>query len=85
MAKEHWAELGDGRRTRLFRATVLNRVLEHYGLSVQAWAGRGYVLRDPKGGGAVVADLGALWIEAERLHGSALDPLAPDLLAALER
>ena len=84
MAKEHWAELGDGPRTRLFRATVLNRILGHYGLSVQAWAGR-YVLRDRKGAAAVVGDLGALWIEAERLHGSALDPLAPDLLAALER
>lgn len=85
MAKEHWAELGEGRRARIFRAAVLNRVLRHFGFEVQAWAGAGYVLRDRKGGTAVVGDLGALWVEAERLLGSPLDPLAPDLVAALER
>lgn len=85
MSKEHWAELGDGRRARIFRAAVLNRVLGQFGLSVQSWAGSTYVLRDRKGGTAVVGDLGALWVEAERLHGRPLDPLGPDLLAALER
>jgi len=84
MAKEHWAEQGDDRRARVFRATALNRVLAHFGLSVQAWAGGTYVLRDRKGGTAVVGDLGALWVEAERLVGRPLDPLAPDLVAALE-
>ncbi len=84
MAKEHWAEQGDDRRARVFRATALNRVLDHFGLSVQAWAGGTYVLRDRKGGTAVVGDLGALWVEAERLVGRPLDPLAPDLVAALE-
>ena len=83
MSKEHWAELGDGRRARVFRAAVLNRVLEHFGLSAQAWAGSQYVLRDRKGGTAVVSDLGALWVEAERLHGARLDPLDPALLEAL--
>jgi hypothetical protein len=85
MSKDHWAELGDGRRARVLRAAVLGRVLEHYGLSVQAWAGSAYVLRDRKGGSAVVSDLGALWVEAERLNGGPLDPLAPDLVASLER
>jgi hypothetical protein len=85
MAKEHWAERGEGRRDRVFRAAVLNRVLAHFGLAVQAWAGAGYVLRDRKGGTAVVGDLGSLWVEAERLHGAPLDPLAPGLVAALER
>ncbi len=84
MAKEHWAEQGDDRRARVFRATALNRVLDHFGLSVQAWAGSTYVLRDRKGGTAVVGDLGAVWVEAERLLGRPLDPLAPDLVAALE-
>ena len=41
------------------------------------------MLRDRKGGTAVVSDLGAVWIEAERLHGAPLDPLDPGLLAAL--
>ncbi len=85
MAKEHWAEQGGGVRARVFRAAALNRVLDHFGLSVQAWAGGTYVLRDRKGGQAVVGDLGALWQEAERLHGAPLDPLAADLIAALER
>lgn len=85
MAKEHWAEEGGGARARAFRASTLNRVLEHYGLSVHAWAAGAYVLRDPKGGTAVVSDLGALWVEAERLSGAPLDPLDPALVSALER
>jgi hypothetical protein len=85
MSKEHWAEAGDGARARAFRAKALNRVLEHHGLSVHAWAAGAYVLRDRKGGTAVVSDLGALWIEAERLSGAVLDPLDPALVAALER
>ena len=82
MSKEHWAELGDGRRARIFRAALLDRVLSHFGLSVAAWAGS-YVVRDAKGGTAVVSDLGALWVEAERLAGCRLDPLEPALVAAL--
>ena len=84
MAKEHWAE-GGGPRARAFRASALNRVLGHYGLSVHAWAAGAYVLRDRKGGAAVVSDLGALWVEAGRLTGAPLDPLDPALVAELER
>jgi hypothetical protein len=84
MAKEHWAEAGDGVRGRVFRAAALNRVLDHFGLSVASWAGGSYVVRDRKGGTAVVGDLGALWMEAERLVGRPLDPLDPTLIAALE-
>ena len=83
MAKEHWAESGEGARGRALRAMALNRVLGHYGLEVAAWQGGSYVLRDRKGGTAVVPDLGAVWIEAERLHGAPLDPLDPGLVAAL--
>ena len=83
IAKEHWAELGDGRRARVFRAAVLNRVLGHFGLSVDAWAGGQYVVCDRKGAAAVVGDLGALWVEAERLAGRPLDPLDPALVEAL--
>lgn len=84
MAKEHWAESG-GKRAQVLRVETLNRVLEHYGLSAHAWAAGAYVLRDRKGGTAVVADLGALWVEAERLAGAPLDPLDPALVEALER
>jgi hypothetical protein len=84
MAKEHWAQAGDGARSRVFRAATLGPMLEHFGLSVTVWSGGTYVLRDRKGGTAVVSDLGSLWREAERLAGAPLDPLDPGLLAVLE-
>ena len=62
---------------------LLNRVLDHFGLRLDDWSGRVYVLRDRKGRSAVVANLGALWVEAERLVGAPLDPLDPGLVRAL--
>jgi hypothetical protein len=62
---------------------LLNRVLAFYGLRLDDWSGRVWVLRDRKGRSAVVADLGSLWLEAERLAGRKLDPLDPELVAAL--
>jgi hypothetical protein len=47
------------------------------------WRGRVWTLRDAKGRSAVVADLGSLWGEAERLAGRPLDPLDPDLQRSL--
>jgi len=79
---EHWAEDG-GRRARVFRVTLANRVLGHFGLRLDDWGGRLYVLRDRKGRSVVVANLGVLWVEAERLAGRPLDPLDSDLVAAL--
>ena len=84
MAKEHWAQAGDGARGRVFRAAALVPVLEHFGLSVSVWSGGSYVVQNRKGGMAVVSDLGALWVEAERLVGAPLDPLDPVLLTSLE-
>ncbi len=83
MLNEHWAEEGSGRRARAFRVVLLNRVLSHYGLALSDWAGSVYTLRDAKGRTAVVTDVGSLWSEAEKLAGRPLDPLDPDLLAAL--
>jgi len=83
MVKEHWATQGDDRRTQLLRARTLNRVLDHYGLHAQAWGAGTLVVRDRKGGTAVVDDLTALWVAAERLVGRPLDPLDPALLEAL--
>jgi hypothetical protein len=80
---EHWAEQEGGRRARVFRGRLLNRVLGVYGLRLDDWSGRMWVLRDGKGRTAVVANLGVLWAEAERLAGRPLDPLDPALLAAL--
>ena len=81
----HWAEQDGGRRTRVFRAALLDRVLGHFGLSLQDWAGTVYILRDRKGASAVVQDIGAVWSEAERLLARPLDPLDPALIAELSR
>ncbi|HEY1367532.1 MAG TPA: hypothetical protein VGF23_10475 [Gaiellaceae bacterium] len=83
LLNEHWAEQEGGRRGRVFRVRLLNRVLGHFGLRLDDWSGRVYVLRDRKGRSVVVSDLGVLWVEAERLAGWPLDPLDPELVAAL--
>ena len=85
---EHWseqdsAEQGGGRRARIFRVKLANRVLDHFGLRLDDWGGRVYVLRDRKGRSRVVDNLGMLWVEAERLSGRKLDPLDPGLVHAL--
>jgi hypothetical protein len=79
----HWAERESGRRERVFRVRLLNRVLAHYGLALGDWSSRVYVLRDRKGKAVVVGDLGGLWTAAEVLAGRPLDPLDPELVAAL--
>ena len=80
--EEHWAEDG-GRRGRVFRVRLVNQVLDHFGLRLDDWGGRVYVLRDRKGRSAVVSNLGTLWVEAERLAGRPLDPLDARLVAVL--
>jgi hypothetical protein len=83
LVNEHWAEQEGGRRGRVMRVRLVNRVLAFYGLRLDDWSGRVWVLRDGKGRSAVVSDLGTLWAEAARLAGRPLDPLDPDLVAAL--
>jgi hypothetical protein len=83
LLSETWAEEAGDRRARVLRLKLLNRVLAHFGLRLDEWAGRVYVLRDRTGRTAVVDDLGAIWREAELLAGRPLDPLDPELLASL--
>jgi hypothetical protein len=83
LVTDHWAEQEGGRRGRVFRVRLLNRVLGFYGLRLDDWSGRIWVLRDRKGRSAVVRDLGSLWLEAEKLAGRKLDPLDPELVASL--
>jgi hypothetical protein len=81
----HWAESEGGRRGRVFRVRLLNRVLDHFGLRLDDWSGSVYVVRDRKGRAEVVGDIGALWAAAERLAGRPLDPLDPELVRSLGR
>jgi hypothetical protein len=83
LLEEHWAEREGGRRGRALRVGLVNRVLDHFGLHLDDWSGRVYVLRDRKGRSAVVENLGALWSQAELLAGRPLDPLDPELVRAL--
>jgi hypothetical protein len=83
LISDHWAEREGGRRARILRLQLLNRVLGHFGLRLDDWSGRVYVLRDRTGRTAVVDDLGSIWVEAERLLGRPLDPLDPALVRAL--
>ena len=80
---QHWAEQDGGRRARVFRVKLANRVLDHFGLRLDDWGSRVYVLHDRKGRSAVVDNLGVLWMEAERLAGRPLDPLDAGLVDAL--
>jgi len=83
LLNDHWAEQEGGRRGRTFRVGLVNRVLDHFGLELDDWAGRVYVLRDRKGSAAVVDNIGVLWAQAAVLAGRPLDPLDPELVRAL--
>lgn len=65
------------------RTQVLNHILGVYGLRLEAWQSRHYVLSDRKGSTIIVQDLGGLWPAAEQLAGRSLDPLDPQLIDAL--
>ena len=71
------------RRDRYHRTRVLNQILRHYGLRLDDWQSRSYVLSDRKGSTVIVQDLGDLWPAAQQLARRRLDPLDPQLLTAL--
>jgi hypothetical protein len=85
---EHWADGGEGTALSPFaerrgRADVANRVLGLYGLKLAAWGSR-FTLTSRTGKMAVVDSFGTLWPLAEQIAGRPLDPLDPDIIAALE-
>lgn len=71
------------RRERQERTRLVNRVLAHYGLSLQDWQGSAYVLKSRTGRSVMVEDLNRVWAEAERLSRKDCDPLDEGLLQAL--
>jgi hypothetical protein len=86
---EHWTDHPDGGprrlRERLERAALVSRVVQHFGLKVEDWQGRSFLLSSPTGRTEIVDTLSALWPAAARLANRRLDPLDPALIAALER
>jgi hypothetical protein len=82
LRNEHWADDGAGRRDRVLRTALLERVLARFGLGVREWAGQ-YVVSDGKGRTEVADDLSAVWAAAERLAGRPLDPLDDGLVESL--
>jgi hypothetical protein len=77
------AERHTWQRERQARTRLINRVLNHYGLSLKDWAGNAYVLRSRTGRTSIVNNLSEVWAEAERLSHKDCDPLDPALLQAL--
>ena len=70
----------DRKRTRLERVHLCNQIFTHYGLKLEDWNGRKYIVRDRKGHSEVVHDLGSLWATAENMLHRPIDPLDPKLL-----
>ena len=87
---DHWADAavtdgGTRSQRRQLRTRVANEVLAYYGLSLKEALSGSSLLQSRTGQTALVPHLGALWPAAERLAKRPLDPLDPDLIAALTR
>ncbi len=72
------------KRARLKRVSILNEILDFYGLKIADWQGSKFVLSDKKGQSVIVNDLGDLWGKANALCGRDLDALDEKLLAFLQ-
>ena len=87
---DHWTDAavtdaGTRSQRRQLRNRVVNEVLAYYGLSLREPPSGSSMLQNRTGQTALVPHLGALWPAAERLAKRPLDPLDPDLIAALTR
>ncbi|WP_435170143.1 hypothetical protein [Falsirhodobacter sp. 1013] len=82
-----WTDAGaatprDRMCARLMQGVVANRLLGLHGLTARdAGTVPGLVLATNTGAATLVADLPALWAEAERILGAPVDPLDPRLCA----
>ena len=95
-AEDHWTDASarpeafggaqtTRRQERLARIALANRILCHYGLKLGDFEGRSYVLRSATGRTELVPHLACMWSAADRLAARPCDPLALELIAALER
>ncbi len=72
------------RRERRNRVLKAGQVLRHVGVRIEDWHGSAFILSNRTGSSELVDDLAHLWAAAERLAGTACDPLALDLIEAME-
>ena len=85
-APGHWTDAGasethDRLRARFRRAQILQGVLKPFGLTAHDGIHvPGIQLSNLSGSHTIVRDLAELWKEAERMTGSAIDPLDPRLI-----
>jgi hypothetical protein len=86
----HWSDARnptpqDRRRERADRIRIANLVLRSYGLKLEDWQSRFYILQTHTGKSEVFDGLNHLWPIAEKLIGRSCDPLDEALIAQLER
>jgi hypothetical protein len=95
-AEDHWTDASarpetfawrqtTRRQERFARIALANRILQRYGLKLGDFEGQSYLLRSATGRAELVPHLAGMWSAAEKLAGRPCDPLAPELIAALER
>lgn len=70
-------------RERQDQTRLVNQVLSHYRLSASQWTGRNFIVKSPTGRSEIAENLSQVWAAAEKLRGSACDPLDDDLIAGM--
>lgn len=73
------------RAEREARVTMVNCILDYYGLKLTDWGGNSFVLCDRNGRSENIYNLAGIWAAAERLIDGGCDPLDPGLLQQLEQ
>ena len=97
LGEDHWTDMtahvdafgGKASRTRrherLYRVSLINKILDFYALRLDDWQGQSFILSSRTGKTEIVDDLMAVWPAAEGMIGRKLDPMDPDLLARLDK
>ena len=81
--RRHGGKLTE-RAEREERVAILNRLLSARGITIADWGGNSFMLQNQTGRRENVYNLAGIWTHVQGMLGNALDPLAPELLAALE-
>lgn len=87
----HWSELPTGdapdlltrQAVRRQRLRLVNAVVQAFGCTVEDWHGGQYIVRSLRGRSEIVNALPEVWTLVEAIAGQAIDPLSPQVLAAL--